>query len=85
MKAKDVIAVWIIVLFVLGALLIRAFYGLTDSLNQHKSWCSILLQFGFMLIAVAAGIFLIIRFTKVLHNLKNFDAEERQKQKDVIQ
>jgi hypothetical protein len=82
-KAKDVIVIWLLVSFVLWALL-TAFSGFADALNQHHSWGSILLQLSITLVVAAAGVFLIMRFTRVLDDLKNFEAKENQKEKDLI-
>jgi beta-lactamase regulating signal transducer with metallopeptidase domain len=81
MKTKDTIASWLLALFVLGPF-IRAFYGLIDALKLNCPAGTILWYLGIILVVAASGLFLIVRFVHVMHNLEYYESEERQKEKE---
>jgi hypothetical protein len=80
MKTKDIIAIWLLVLFVLGPFA-RAFYGLIDALKVNRPASIILWYLGVSMVVAASGLFLIVHFIHTLDDLKYYEAEERQREK----
>jgi uncharacterized membrane protein len=81
MKTKDVIAFWLLLLFVFVPFS-RAFYGLIDALKLNQPLCTILWYVGVTIAVAAFGLFLVVHFMHRMHDLQHYEADERQREKE---
>ena len=78
-KTKDTIALLILFLFV-SSPFIRAFYGFVDSLKLHRPIISILWYGSVALILTVCGLFLIIRFINMMHDIEYYKSTAGEKE-----
>lgn len=83
MKTKDVIAGWLLFYFIVVPFG-RALYGFTDALKLNQSVGVILWSAGIALAVAASGLFLFVRFVNMIGDLNHYEAEEKQREKEIF-
>lgn len=84
MNTKDGIATWILVLFVLSPCY-WAYNNLHEALNLDLPVSTILWWLGITLVVGASALFLIVHFVHVMGDLEHYRAEEKEREKALIE
>jgi len=84
MNTKNTIASWLLALFILAPFS-KAFYAVIEALNLHRPVGTILWLVGITFVVAASGLFLIVRFVAMIHDLEYYKSEEKQREKELSQ
>lgn len=82
MKTKNIIAAWLLVLWILvtGS---KPYFALLDALQTSRPTNIILWDAAVALFVGVSGLFLIVRFFYMLTDLEHYEAQERKRMEEV--